>query len=219
MGTVRFGIAIVFTSNAAVTGVQIDYRLEPTLTYMGATLETTLQLNIINLGDSAFTSEKPIQVKVGNKVLSLLFLSDQSNHISSLRCLFMAAMKPFSRSTAAGRQNAMVALNWFSGVTEFALVSGLLGANAVWIQISCLALIVGVLAFYCYVYLYFMKHDPDRLQTEAYNLKRAEMSLLGQIPRGSTITVEPIGDTKESGSIKGIEIPQLQGPQKASKEA
>lgn len=106
-----------------------------------------------------------------------------------------------SQSTAnRAKQNAMVSLGWFSGVAEVVLIAGILGTQETWVRIVCIFLFVAVLGFYAYVYHYFMKNDPDRLQTEGYNLLRHEMTLLGRVD-SDVITIEPVGQTKTSGSM------------------
>src|SRR5437868_2369725 len=77
--------------------------------------------------------------------------------------------------------NVMTPLNWFVGIAETALISGLLRSHDTWIQIVMVAFIVAVLVFYGSVYVYFMLNDPDRLQTESFHLTvRLEQTLLSE---------------------------------------
>ena len=80
----------------------------------------------------------------------------------------------------SGRSNVMSPLNWFVGIAETALMSGLILGQETWVKIVCAALVVGVLVFYGYVYHFFMKTNPDRLQTEQFNLISQEMTLLSE---------------------------------------
>jgi membrane protein implicated in regulation of membrane protease activity len=85
----------------------------------------------------------------------------------------------------------MSPLNWFVAIAETALVTGLLASQTQWVKVVCAVLVFGVLAFYGYVYHYFMKNDPDRLQTEEFNLQT--MTLLGPGQSAKpVITVHPV---------------------------
>lgn len=74
------------------------------------------------------------------------------------------------------KSNVMTPLNWCVGLTESALMAGIIGSDDLFVKITCLVIVVAVLLFYGYVYLYFMKSAPDKLQTEEYNLRNSELS-------------------------------------------
>lgn len=72
-------------------------------------------------------------------------------------------------------------------------MSGLILGQETWVKIVCAALVVGVLVFYGYVYHFFMKSDPNRLQTEQFNLMSQEMTLLNE--NSSTPPMVTVFDT------------------------
>lgn len=90
--------------------------------------------------------------------------------------------KPDSISSSKGsrfqKHNVMTPLNWGVGIAETALMSGVILSDDSFVKISCLFIVVVVLLFYGYVYHHFMKKDPDRLQTEDYNIRTQELTLL-----------------------------------------
>ena len=77
---------------------------------------------------------------------------------------------PAANGTGGHGKNVMSPLNWFVGIAETALMSGLILSPETWVKIFCASLVLVVLGFYAYVYRYFMKSNPDRLQTEEFNL-------------------------------------------------
>lgn len=74
--------------------------------------------------------------------------------------------------------NVLVSLNWFLMFSELLFTAGLLAPTPIGIKIFCAVLMVLCLGFYAYVYLYFMKSDPGRLQSEGCNLEAQEMTIL-----------------------------------------
>lgn len=76
------------------------------------------------------------------------------------------------------KSNAMSPLNWFASIVEIALVSGLILSNTTWVKITCATLVFAVIVFYAYVYCYYMRTDPNRLQTEEYNILSQQLTLL-----------------------------------------
>jgi hypothetical protein len=89
------------------------------------------------------------------------------------------------------KNNVMTPLNWFVAIAEAALMSGVILSDNLFVKVACLSLVVLVLLFYAYVYRYFMMKDPNRLQSEGYNLKTQELSLFSHdldAPFGLTIT-------------------------------
>jgi len=67
------------------------------------------------------------------------------------------------------KSQAMSPLIWLCGLTFTACVSGILfSPDVLWVKIF-LACLAGIpLLFFLYVYVYWMKKDPDRLGSEAY---------------------------------------------------
>jgi len=87
-----------------------------------------------------------------------------------------------SVATAKGgsykKNNAMTPLNWGVGIAETALMSGVIASDDAFVKISCISIVIAVLLFYGYVYNHFMIKDPDRLQSEDYNIRTQELTLL-----------------------------------------
>lgn len=112
------------------------------------------------------------------------------------------------------KNNAMTPLNWFAAIAEAALMSGVILSGDMFVKISCLCLVVLVLLFYAYVYYYFMRKDPDRLQSEGYNLRTQELTLISQdietLPEVKVIN-EPSASASSSGNLvdASIERPAL----------
>lgn len=99
------------------------------------------------------------------------------------------------------RSSVMTPLNWFIGIVETILSVGLIGSSIVaisWLQVLLFCFMVLVVAFYAFVYVYFMIKDPDRLQTESYRLASQEIALnVGPIPPG-----EKLVGVSASGPLK-----------------
>jgi hypothetical protein len=116
----------------------------------------------------------------------------------------MNAHEGVSRTRAGRllRTNAMRPLNWFIGIAQTLLSGGLFAYPDFWVKIFCAVLIVCLLIFYGAVYVYFMVKNPDRLQSEQYNLEAKEISLrtttrevflpdAKDIPVASTASTDP----------------------------
>ncbi len=73
--------------------------------------------------------------------------------------------------------NVMTPLNWICGTCETLFLStGALNYDN-WYGVGSFVIAVGFIIFYGYQYNYFAKNDPNRLQTEAYNLDAQEIRL------------------------------------------
>lgn len=80
----------------------------------------------------------------------------------------------------------MTPLNYGAFIFEaFLGLIGVFGQDPVIRYVSFAACLLWAV-FYCYVYHYFMKKDPDRLQSESFNLENKALAL-GKI---SDISVE-----------------------------
>jgi len=73
--------------------------------------------------------------------------------------------------------SVMTPLNWMVSIVEGLLLSVGAFNHTNWFGISSFILAVLMVIFYCCVYLYFAKKDPDRLQTEKFNLQIAGMEI------------------------------------------
>jgi len=73
--------------------------------------------------------------------------------------------------------NAMTPLNWMASVFEIVLIPSAATNITNWFGIAAFILAVLVIIFYAGIYIYFVRNDPDRLQTEQYNLESQQMLL------------------------------------------
>ena len=109
------------------------------------------------------------------------------------------AKNPDSVTSSKGgryqKHNVMTPLNWGVGIAETALMSGVILSKDTFVKVSCLIIVVAVLIFYGYAYNYFMKKDPNRLQTEDYNIRTQELTLLHD-EKDTSPQVVTAGETK-----------------------
>lgn len=75
------------------------------------------------------------------------------------------------------KDNVMVSINWVVAFIEALFLGGLIGGKSLWIQIASLMLMVILGGVYFAIYIYWMRHDPNRLQSEGYNLELASSGL------------------------------------------
>lgn len=74
------------------------------------------------------------------------------------------------------RENIMTPLNWITWIIEAILVGGaILATDSLWLQIGLFFVAVSLLIFYCSMYWFWATKDPNRLQTEDFNLISTEM--------------------------------------------
>lgn len=104
----------------------------------------------------------------------------------------------------ATKSNVMTPLNWFVGIVELLLITGCIAAAREYVAVTCMALIVLILVFYMAIYLLFALRNPDRLQSETYNIKMKEFTLFKQVDNsppemGAEDKIIPL--TKTQGSI------------------
>ncbi|MFV3407949.1 hypothetical protein ACNH6C_05055 [Bdellovibrio bacteriovorus] len=105
----------------------------------------------------------------------------------------MRKTSAFHHGEGSYRGNAMTPLNWFTGITEACLLpTAALNADS-WLGVGCFVLAIIIILFYGIVYLYWTFKDPDRLQTEGFNLVRQGLLVedstdrnLTQIPGGGS---------------------------------
>lgn len=84
------------------------------------------------------------------------------------------------KRTASGKyqrytDNVMKPINWVVSFIELLFMSGVLFGPSFWIQILSAVLLVKVLLIYFGIYIYWMLSDPNRLQSEGYNLEVLEV--------------------------------------------
>lgn len=95
--------------------------------------------------------------------------------------------------------NVMTPLNWFAGIVEPCLFGSSMIMTAVnpnsWLDSGLFVVGVALLVFYGFMYAYFAFTDPDRLQTEEYNLMHQELAAVQadqriHLPKSPQATVQ-----------------------------
>ena len=87
----------------------------------------------------------------------------------------------FSRKSTRGqgkKGNVMTPLNWMAGVSETLLISASSFSDNKDVTNVFVWFAVAVAVFYAAMYVYFAIKDPNRLQTEEFNLASQEMKLM-----------------------------------------
>ena len=74
------------------------------------------------------------------------------------------------------KDNVMNPLKWTTISFESLLAVCAFLTNQLWMQIVCVVFMGIILIFYYGFYLYWMLKDPNRLQSEGFNLETAIMS-------------------------------------------
>lgn len=96
---------------------------------------------------------------------------------------------------SAHKDNVMHSINWVVGIAEALLT--ITGATQYdnWYGKGCFIVACVLFIFYLGMFLYFAIRDPDRLQSESYNLEQKRMNYLKA--QGTTeriaITDNPLG--------------------------
>ena len=75
------------------------------------------------------------------------------------------------------RGNVMTPITWFGGVFESALIPAAAYYHDTWVSIACIILASAMFLSYFGMYMYFAVKDPDRLQSEQYNLYQQELTV------------------------------------------
>lgn len=84
----------------------------------------------------------------------------------------------------------MSPLTWVTSISAPFLFSGVIYSNDIFIKVALLSVFIVCLSFYLGVYTYFMCKDPDRLQSEDYNIIKKYLSLKEKIIREKELTQE-----------------------------
>lgn len=98
------------------------------------------------------------------------------------------------------RGNVMTPLNWFTGITETVLLPTAAINYENWLGIACFIVGASIFIFYAVVYCIWMKKDPNRLQTEGFNLHAAGLTVKADV-RDVTAT----GVSVKSGNILDVQ--------------
>lgn len=88
-------------------------------------------------------------------------------------------------SEAVKRGNVMTPLNWMCGLVEIVLIPTAATCWDNWLGKATFILAALLMVFYAVMFIFFAIRNPDRLQTEQYNLERHEMALqyTGEAPK------------------------------------
>ncbi len=88
-------------------------------------------------------------------------------------------MKPIWKRTSgeAFKGNVMTPLNWMTGICTTILVGGGVASQEPWLKITLVVIAIFILLFYARMYRHFALNDPDRLQSEKYNLSQRELTI------------------------------------------
>jgi hypothetical protein len=73
--------------------------------------------------------------------------------------------------------NVMTAISWFGGAFEATLIPAAAYSSNTWVSIACIILACLMFLAYFGIYLYFVWRDPDRLQSEQFNLYQHELMI------------------------------------------
>ena len=79
--------------------------------------------------------------------------------------------------TNYNRRNAMTPLNWMCGISQSFLLPATTYNYSNWLGIVFFITFLAILIFYAYMYNFFAKNDPNRLQSEEYNLASQNIAL------------------------------------------
>ncbi len=71
----------------------------------------------------------------------------------------------------------MTPINWFGGVFETVLIPTAAFQHNNWVGVACIFLASFMFFAYLGIYIYFSIKDPNRLQSEEYNLYQRELSI------------------------------------------
>jgi hypothetical protein len=73
--------------------------------------------------------------------------------------------------------NVMTPINWFGGVFETVLIPTGASQHDNWFGIACIVLAAAMFLAYLGIYIYFALTDPNRLQSEEFNLYQQELTV------------------------------------------
>jgi hypothetical protein len=98
----------------------------------------------------------------------------------------------------AYKSNVLVSISWVFAFCEILFGVGVMKGPELWIKIFSAIIMTILLIFYCFMYGYFAIKDPDRLQSEGYNLERQNLDTLYEqkddhtisVPKNNTINIQ-----------------------------
>lgn len=97
----------------------------------------------------------------------------------------------------------MTPLGWMAGAFEALLIPTGSYNHDNWVGVVCFIFAGLVLLFYGGIYLHFAFRDPDRLQTEEFNLLSKELTLKTGMKDVTPVLDEPVAQI----SISASELP------------
>lgn len=89
--------------------------------------------------------------------------------------------------------NVMTPINWFGGAFVLVLIHTGASQHANWYGVVCFILATLVFLAYLSIYIYFIVKNPDRLQSEQFNLERQALLINNDISLssgGSSVTID-----------------------------
>ena len=89
--------------------------------------------------------------------------------------------------------NVMTPINWFGGPFVLVLIHTGSSQQANWYGVACYVLAALVFLSYLSIYVYFTIKNPDRLQSEQFNIERQTLLLNNDISFSSgkhTMTID-----------------------------
>ena len=107
----------------------------------------------------------------------------------------------FNHGHSSYRGNVMTPLNWFTGITETILLPTATYNYSNWIGVGSFILALGIILYYGYMYHHWSMKDPDRLQTEGFNLVTQGFQV-EHSPNASNTKVVDVGADLEVIEVK-----------------
>ena len=81
-------------------------------------------------------------------------------------------------SGQGSKANVMTSINWVATFIGLALIYGVIYGTELWIKIFCSCLVMMGIFFYFGMFFYFAIRNPDRLQSEKYQIEKLTIDAL-----------------------------------------
>lgn len=122
-----------------------------------------------------------------------------------------AGLAGVRRSSGGRTGSVMTPLVWMCGISELILIPSGLASHDDWFAKGCFSVAVFVVLFYAAMYLYFAIRDPNRLQTEDYNIVSEEMRLQVGSATTPALVVQAGSHPQlvQSPGVPVVSLPQL----------
>ena len=103
--------------------------------------------------------------------------------------------------TKMSTKSVMSPYLWMAGITLGILVPGIVLTTG-YVQLILTLLVVGVIAFGIGAFAYFMLKEPDRLQSEDYQIETRRIQLLAE-PGKHSQTIDLSAEQMPNGFVEG----------------